>query len=104
MESKLDLDPALVENCREAAAEVARGVAEQIAGHTTVSVERMVVRLLGVDGVDQFEVPLPNVVVDHVHHQSKLDRGIAFWLGGAMARTSRTAQSLAEGVAAGEVD
>ena len=104
MGSKLDLDPGLVASCRGAAAEVVRGVAEQIAGHTTVSVERMVVRLLGVDGVDRFEVPLPNVVVDHVHHQSKLDRGIAFWLGGAMARTGRTAQSLAEGVAAGEVN
>jgi len=104
MASKLDLDTALVDSCREAAAEAARGVSERIAGTTTVSVERMVVRLLGVDGVDRFDVPLPNVVVDHVHHQGKLDRGIAFWLGNAMARTGRSAQSLAEGVDAGELD
>ncbi|HEY2717415.1 MAG TPA: lysine 5,6-aminomutase subunit alpha [Solirubrobacterales bacterium] len=102
--SKLDLDAGLVDGCRQAAAAVAEGVAERIAGCTTVSVERMVVRMLGVDGVDRFETPLPNVVVDHVHHQGKLDRGIAFWLGGAMARTGLSAQQLAEGVAAGELD
>jgi beta-lysine 5,6-aminomutase alpha subunit len=104
MTSKLDLDPGLVASCREAAAEVAREVGERVAGATTVSVERMVVRLLGVDGVDAFEVPLPNVVVDHVHHQGKLDRGIAFWLGRAMVQTGLSPQELAEAVAAGEVD
>ncbi len=104
MASKLNLDTALVDSCREAAEEAAQGVAERIAGATTVSVERMVVRLLGVDGIDRFEVPLANVVVDQVHHQGKLDRGIAFWLGNAMARTGRSAQSLAESVAAGELD
>ena len=39
---------------------------ERIAGHTTVSVERSVTRLLGVDGADALEAPLPNVLVDHV--------------------------------------
>jgi beta-lysine 5,6-aminomutase alpha subunit len=104
MGSKLDLDAGLVDGCREAAAAVAEGVSQRIAGCTTVSVERMVVRMLGVDGIDQFETPLPNVVVDQVHHQGKLDRGIAVWLGGAMARTGRSAQELAEGVAAREID
>ena len=49
------------------AAQIADEVAEQIAGSTTVSVERSVTRLLGVDGADELEVPLPNVLVDHVH-------------------------------------
>ena len=32
-----------------------------------MSVERSVTRLLGVDGADDLEAPLPNVLVDHVH-------------------------------------
>jgi beta-lysine 5,6-aminomutase alpha subunit len=102
--AKLDLDSGLVESCREAAAEVARDVGERVAGQTTVSVERMVVRLLGVDGIDEFDIPLPNVLVDHVHRQGKLDRGIAHWLGNAMARTGLSPQAIAEAVAAGEID
>ncbi len=53
--------------CRQAAKQIADEVGEQIAGRTTVSVERSVTRLLGVDGADSLEVPLPNVLVDHVH-------------------------------------
>ena len=37
-----------------------------IAAHSTVSVERAVLRLLGVDGVTPEEVPLPNAVVDSI--------------------------------------
>ncbi len=75
--SKLGLDPGVVEACRQAARRIADDVAEQISGRTTVSVERSVTRLLGVDGADELEVPLPNVLVDHVHERGGLDRGVA---------------------------
>ena len=42
---------------------------------TTVSVERSVTRLLGVDGADDLDAPLPNVLVDHVHDRGELGRG-----------------------------
>ena len=32
----------------------------------SVTVERTICRLLGIDGVDEFGVPLPNVVVDYI--------------------------------------
>jgi hypothetical protein len=51
--SKLDLDPGVIASCREAAERIARQVGEEIAGKTTVSVERTVARLLGVDGVNR---------------------------------------------------
>ena len=57
-QSKLDLDPGMVAACRHAAKQIADQVAEQTAGRTTVSVERSVTRLLGVDGADALEVPL----------------------------------------------
>ncbi len=62
-------------------------MSEQVGGRTTVSVERSVTRLLGVDGADALEVPLPNVLVDHVHARGGLGRGIAHWLGNALIQT-----------------
>jgi beta-lysine 5,6-aminomutase alpha subunit len=101
---KLDLDPGIVSACRTAAAQIAEQVAEQIAGRTTFSVERSVTRLLGMDGADGLEVPLPNVLVDHVHDGGGLGRGVAFWIGNAMLQTGRAPQQIAEAVSAGELD
>jgi beta-lysine 5,6-aminomutase alpha subunit len=82
--SKLDLDQGLVESCRQAAARIAADVAEQIAGMTTLSVERTVARLFGVDGANELGAPLPNVLVDHVRARGGLGKGIAYWIANAM--------------------
>jgi beta-lysine 5,6-aminomutase alpha subunit len=82
--SKLDLDQGLVESCRAAAARIAADVAEQIAGMTTVSVERTVARLFGVDGANELGAPLPNVLVDHVRSHGGLGKGVAYWIANAM--------------------
>ncbi len=102
--NKLNLDPGVIVACRQAAARIAEQVAERIAGRTTVSVERSVTRLLGVDGADALEAPLPNVLVDHVHDRGRLGRGIAHWLGNAMLQTELSPQQIAEAVSAGELD
>jgi beta-lysine 5,6-aminomutase alpha subunit len=104
MSSKLDLDPGLVASCREAAAQITEQVREKIDGSTTVSVERTVARLLGVDGANELDVPLPNVLVDHVRDRGGLGRGIAHWLGNAMLDGGRSPQQIAEAVEAGELD
>lgn len=104
MSGKLDLDPGVIAACREAAKRIADGVAEEIAERTTVSVERSITRLLGVDGADDLEVPLPNVLVDHVHDRGGLGRGIAHWLGNAMLQSERSPQQIAEAVRDGELD
>ena len=102
---ELDLDQGIVAACHQAAAQIAAQVADEIAGKTTVSVERTVARLLGVDGANELEVPLPNVLVDHVRDQGQLPRGIAYWLGNAMlADETRTPQQIAQDVDAGELD
>ncbi|MHB8532673.1 MAG: lysine 5,6-aminomutase subunit alpha TIM-barrel domain-containing protein, partial [Solirubrobacteraceae bacterium] len=102
--SKLGLDAGVIAACREAARRIAEQVGERIAGRTTVSVERSVPRLLGVDGADALAAPLPNVLVDHVHDRGRLDAGIAHWLGNAMVQTGSTPQQIAEGVSAGQLD
>ena len=103
-QGKLNLDPGVIAACRQAAKRIAEQVSERIAGQTTVSVERSITRLLGVDGADGLEVPLPNVLVDHVHDRGQLGRGIAHWLGNAMLQSERSPQQIAEAVSAGELD
>jgi beta-lysine 5,6-aminomutase alpha subunit len=103
-QGKLNLDPGVIAACRQAAGKIAEQVGEQIAGRTTVSVERSVTRLLGVDGADALGAPLPNVLVDQVHDRGGLGRGIAHWLGNAMLQTEQSPQQIAEAVSAGELD
>jgi beta-lysine 5,6-aminomutase alpha subunit len=103
--SKLNLDPGVIASCREAAAQIAGQVGEEIAGKTTVSVERTVARLLGVDGVNGLDAPLPNALVDHVADRGELGRGIGYWLGNALLDDGRrTPQQIAAAVDAGELD
>jgi beta-lysine 5,6-aminomutase alpha subunit len=103
MRSKLGLDAGLVRSCRAAAARVAGQVAEATAGRTTVAVERTVARMLGVDGVDPHDVPLPNALVDHVADFDGIPRGVASWVGNAMVQTDRSAPEVAAAVGDGSL-
>ena len=104
MESRLNLNMELVEKARASASKVADDVQEFIDAHTTVTVERAVCRLLGIDGVNDVDVPLPNVVVDHLHEKGILPGGAAFYVGNAMAEYGIDPQAVAEKIAAGEID
>jgi beta-lysine 5,6-aminomutase alpha subunit len=102
---KLDLDPGVIASSRAAATQIAGQVSEEIAQKTTVSVERTLVRLLGVDGVNELDAPLPNVLVEHVRDRGELEQGIAYWLGNALLDDeSRSPQRIAEAVNARELD
>ena len=102
--SKLNLDQQLIENCRNAARNIAEDVQKFIDEHTTTSTERTIVRLLGIDGVDEIEKPLPNVVVDNIQEGGGLARGAAYWIGNAVVNTGLSPQEIAEKIAIGEID
>lgn len=105
VKSKLNLDFNLVESARQHAKEVALDMQGFIDQHTTVSVERTVARLLGVDGVDSIDRPLPNVLVDHIKENGGLKTGISFWLGNALVEyPEKTPQEIAEMVSEGEIN
>lgn len=103
MTEKLRLDDVLVDRCRSAAVRIADGLNETIATRTTISVERTVARLLGVDGVDSDGVPLPNVVVEQVHSAGELSRGIFYWLVNASMGTGMPVPDVAAAVGRGEL-
>ena len=86
MPGKLGLSTEQIERCRAHARRVAEGVRRETEPFTTVSTERTVLRLLGVDGVDADEVPIPNRVVASLQEAGRLSRGAAVWMGSALAR------------------
>ena len=104
MESKLGLNFELVNRARASAAKIADDTQHFIDQHTTVTVERAVCRLLGIDGVNDMDVPMPNVVVDHLMANSLLPAGAAWCIGNAMVETGKDPQGVAEAVNSGELD
>ena len=104
MQSKLNLNKALVDGARQSAKHIAEDTQAFIDIHTTVTVERAVCRLLGIDGVNDFEVPLPNVVVNHLTDRGILSGGAAFYIGNAMAATGLSPQEIAEKIDKCELD
>jgi len=103
LEGKLKLSPERISSARQAAMEIAQEVDRYIAKRTTVSVERTVLRLMGVDGVDEAGIPLPNRVVDHLLNEGELARGAAYWMLNAMIMRNLSAQAAAEQVATGSL-
>lgn len=104
MQSKLGLDFKKVEQAKGLAKNIADEVQSFVESYTTVAVERTLCRLLGIDGVDENQVPLPNVVVDDLKSKGVLNQGVLFYIANAMAATGMRPQQIAEGVAGGTID
>jgi beta-lysine 5,6-aminomutase alpha subunit len=101
---KLDLDPAQVRLARELARRAGAPVVELARSHTTVSVERAVLRLAGVTGADHDGIPWVNRLVDAVTADVGLGHGVALPVFHAMATTGvEDLTLLAQKAAAGSV-
>ncbi|WP_372996642.1 lysine 5,6-aminomutase subunit alpha [Lutispora sp.] len=104
MKSKLNLDQSLIDRARNSARNIAEEVQRFVDQHTTVAVERTILRLYGVDGTDEIGTPLPNIVVDNLKKAGGLSTGIAYFMANAVLNTGLTPQEIAEKIAAGELD
>ncbi|WP_067828080.1 lysine 5,6-aminomutase subunit alpha [Actinomadura kijaniata] len=83
---KLDLDPEVVRRARRLAARAAEPIIEMARTHTTVSVERALLRLAGLQGADSEGRPWVNHLVDAVRDQVGLEHGVALPVWDALAR------------------
>ena len=99
----LYLDQQQIDRARDSARRIAQRVFDDMSQFTTTTVERATVRLLGVDGVDENGVPLPNRLVDHLQAQGLLAHGAASVLAAAMQEQRCTSQQVADAVAAGKL-
>ncbi|HYG69485.1 MAG TPA: lysine 5,6-aminomutase subunit alpha, partial [Anaeromyxobacteraceae bacterium] len=96
----LHIDRAQVDRCRELADQVTAQVLEFVRRHTTVSIERTVLRLYGLHDAGPHGVPFVNLVVDELHKKNLLARGAAYWLGYAMRRGASDPMAIVERIAA----
>ncbi len=99
---KLDLDQELAARARDLARAAGEPIVDLARSHTTVSVERAVLRLAGLDGADAEGRPWVNSVVDAVREQVGLEHGVALPVWDALA-DRRDLHGLAEAVTAGRV-
>jgi beta-lysine 5,6-aminomutase alpha subunit len=97
--SKLNLNENIITQCRDDAKEIASWVQNFIDQHTTVAVERAILRLLGIDGVNQLMIPLVNVVVDHIVEKGDLSKGVIHYMSYAMDELKCSPQDIALRVA-----
>jgi beta-lysine 5,6-aminomutase alpha subunit len=100
---ELNIDRERVARCRELAAAIVAPVEDFIRAHSTVSVERAVLRLLGVDGVSPQDVPIPNLIVEALSEEDR-SKGVALAFGKAMAETGLDPASLGEAIALGRYE
>ncbi|HVP67823.1 MAG TPA: lysine 5,6-aminomutase subunit alpha [Anaeromyxobacteraceae bacterium] len=92
----LHLDRDVVDRCRALSDRVSGAVMGFVRCHTTVSIERSVLRLLGFHDAGPRGVPLVNVMVDSLHDRGLLGRGAAYWWGYALRRGARDPLQVAD--------
>jgi beta-lysine 5,6-aminomutase alpha subunit len=104
VESRLRLDPAMVAEARELARTAGQPIVDLARAHSTVSVERAVLRLAGLDGADAGGMPWVNRLVDAVRETTGLEHGVALPAWDALVSGGYpTLAALARDAAAGTV-
>jgi len=99
----LEIDSGLIASARRRATAIVEPIGAFIDAHSTVAVERSVLRLLGVDGVGRDGIPVPNLFLERIG-AARLRGGVATVLGALVAETGRTPDDVASGVADGSLD
>ncbi len=84
---RLDLDPATVRQARSLARAAGKPIVRLARTHSTVSVERAVLRLAGLSGADADGIPWVNRLVDEVRSQTGLEHGVALPVWDALRRS-----------------
>jgi len=101
---RLTINPEKIDKARSYAQEITSSFRWLFDGYSSVTIERAVARLMGIDGADADGTPYPNVVVDELKQRQVLDRGVAYWLANTMAVTNLTAQEIAVKISQKELD
>ncbi|KRF17196.1 lysine 2,3-aminomutase [Nocardioides sp. Soil797] len=100
----LDLDPAVIARARDLAAKVGEPIVELTKQHTTVSVERAMLRLGGLEGADADGTPWVNLLLDSVRGDVGLEHGVALPVWDALLRgEAEDLTTLAQKASAGSV-
>ena len=99
--ARVPVDERKVAECRLLASEIGGDVQKYIDRHTSVGVERTILRAFGVDGVDDQGAPIVNLAVERYHKAGLLGRGISTFLARALHGGAKTIQEAGERLAFG---
>jgi len=101
---KLELDPAVIRKARSLARKAGAPVVKLARTHTTVSVERAVLRLAGLSGADHEGVPWVNHLVNAVRDEVGIEHGVTTPVFDALRRgEAPDLMTLAQTSAAGSI-
>jgi beta-lysine 5,6-aminomutase alpha subunit len=92
VKSKLGLSKAKIDRARQLAGGITAPVQEFIDTHTTVTIERATLRLLGADGADADGVPVPNMIAQAC--AGKLAGGASVFYVNALVKLAKTPAEL----------
>lgn len=99
MQSKLGLDKTKVERARELAVNIVAPVQGYIDRHTTISIERATLRMMGVDGVRTDGVPVPNMIADMF--KEHMGEGVSRYFISACVRENCSIEQMSGRIACG---
>ena len=99
----IPLNSKQIDRVKNLAGQIAEQVQEFITDHSSLSVERTILRLYGVDGLTECGAPLPNRIVDFWKESGDISSGISRPFAGAMLVSGSTAQRTAELIAQGKL-
>lgn len=103
MKAKIKPDKNKISKARALAKEITNEVYKTILSKSTDTIERSVLRLLGVDGIDSMTgEPIPNSVVSWAKEEGILNMGAAKIIGFIIAGTDLTPQAASEQICKGE--
>src|SRR5262249_33171997 len=94
------VDDARVAQARGIASQVIEPVFDLIRRHTTISVERTVLRLFGMSDAGPGGIPLTNLLTDRPKAAGVLNRGAAYWYGRALQLGAASPLDAVERIAA----
>jgi beta-lysine 5,6-aminomutase alpha subunit len=101
--AQIPLDMEQVGRVKSLAANIADDVQNFIVKHSSVSVERTILRLYGVDGVDADGTPLPNRLVEILEENQALETGVSKAFAAAMLESKADAKTTAEMIEQGKI-
>jgi len=102
--AEIPLNISQVARLKRLAIEIADHIQTFIRKHSTVSVERTILRLYGVDGVDSEGTPIPNRLIDILLEKGNLKSGVSRCFAVAMLETGRDPQTTAELIEQGKIE
>lgn len=101
---KINLNEGLIQRARSSSSKIADNVIEFVEERSTVSIERTVLRLIGIDGVNDEEVPYANIVIDQLQELGLLEEGAMKWICKAMITYGMNPQEVAYAVDSNKIN